>query len=334
MAEHPFFLKGKNALILTHKGADVDAVSASGILYLLLKENNFAEIAIPEHLNKSAEKLAQKMEIPYTMEPDFDSFDSLFIVDLNSYNMLGNLAVKARQFKGKVYLFDHHSKDRDSIKADFFKCKENAASTTEILWMELKKQNIQPNEKLALLTASGLITDSGHFSFANRNSFKVMAEAMELISRTYRELQELFSVERDFSERIARLKAARRAKIYRVGKALAVTSEVGAFESQSASTLVKVGADIAFVAMKENDTVRVSGRARFSFTEQFNLGLARDIFQNLSEFFEGEGGGHSTAAAFTGKSTSPKEVLQKCLDLLLKKAKQKKKRGLNFKEYK
>ena len=115
--ENPFSIEGRKILILTHKGADTDAISASGILYLLLRKENFAEIAIPEHLNKTAEKLAENMEIPYTMKPDFSSFDTLFIVDLNSYQMLGGLAEQAKQFKGEVFLFDHHSKSQDSIKA-------------------------------------------------------------------------------------------------------------------------------------------------------------------------------------------------------------------------
>lgn len=334
MVEHPFSLKGRKILILAHKGADVDAISACGSLYLLLRKKNFVEIAVPEHLNKSAEKLAEKIEIPYTMNPDFQAFDSLFVVDLNSYQMLGNLAEKAKQFSGKIFLFDHHSMSEESIKADFSLCNEEAASTTEILWLEMKKQGIKSSEKIALLTACGLLTDSAHFSFVSGDSFRVMAEAMDLIKMSYHELQELFSVERDFSERIARLKAAHRSRIFRISRFIAVTSEVGAFESHSASALVQIGADIAFVAMQENSSIRVSGRARFSFVDEFGIDLAKDIFQKLSEFFEGEGGGHVTAAAFTGKTDSTEKILEKCMELLLEKIKEKKKRGIEFKEYK
>jgi nanoRNase/pAp phosphatase (c-di-AMP/oligoRNAs hydrolase) len=97
--KNPFSLKGKKILVLTHKGADVDALASSGILYLVLKKKNFVEIGIPEHISRPAEKFAEKMEIPYTHEPDFGSFDTLFIADLNSYNMLGCLAEKAKNFK-------------------------------------------------------------------------------------------------------------------------------------------------------------------------------------------------------------------------------------------
>ena len=198
----------------------------------------------------------------------------------------------------------------------------------------MKKQGIQPDERIATLAASGLITDSAHFSFASKNSFRVMAEAMEIVKLGYHELQGLFSVEMDFSERIARLKAAQRSRIFRIGKHIAVTSDVGAFESQSAGAFIRIGADIAFVAMEEKGVARVSGRARYPFAEAFSLDLAKDIMQRLPEHFEGEGGGHVTAAAFTGKTDSPKKILKKCMDLLLEKVKEKKDRGLEFKEYK
>jgi len=331
---NPFSLKGKKILVLTHKGADVDAISASSILYLLLRKDNLVEIAVPEHLNKTSEKLAEKMEIPFTMKPDFSMFDTLFIADLNSYSMLGNLASEAKKFNGKKFLFDHHTKSEESIPADYCVCTETAASTTEILWNEMKKHSIKPSEKIALFTATGLITDSGGFSFVSKDSFRVMAEALELTKKAFREIKELFSVEVEFSERLARLKAARKSRFYRIGDFIAVTSEIGAFESQSASALVRIAADVAFVAMKSKDSVRVSGRARFKFVEQFDLDLARDIFQPLGEFFEGEGGGHVTAAAFTGKSKSEQAVLDKCMDLMMEKIHKKKKRGLEFKEYK
>ncbi|MFH1235238.1 MAG: DHH family phosphoesterase [Candidatus Diapherotrites archaeon] len=331
--KNPFSLKGKKILVLTHKGADVDALASSGILYLILKKKNLVEIAIPEHISKSAEKFAEKMEIPYTHEPDFDAFDTLFVTDLNSYNMLGCLAEKAKNFNGKTFQFDHHSAAHDSVRVDFRYCNPEAASTTEVLWLEIKKQKIKAGEKIAILAACGLLTDSAHFSFAGRNSFRVMAEAMERIKKPYYELIELFSIERDFSERIARLKAAHRSRIYRIGNSIAATSEVGSFESHAAAALVQIGADIAFVAMQENSSVRVSARARFPFAEEFGLNIAKDVFGKLQESFEGEGGGHATAAAFTAKTDSPKKLLEKCIELALKKMKEKKQRGLEFKEY-
>ncbi|MEM0359976.1 MAG: DHH family phosphoesterase [Candidatus Diapherotrites archaeon] len=330
----PFSLKGKKILVVTHKGADVDAIASSGILLLALRKKNFVQIGVPEHISKPAEKLAERMEIPFTHEPDFSFFDTLFVADLNSNHMLGCLAEKAREFKGKVFQFDHHSTARDPIRADFRFCNPEAASTTEVLWMTLKRYKKPINEKIAILAACGLLTDSAHFSFAGRNSFRVMFEAMQHVRMPYYELLEFFSVERDFSERIARLKAAHRSRIYRIGKSIVVTSEVGSFEAQAASALVQIGADVAFVATQEDSSLRVSARAKTAFAEEFGIDLARDVFQKLQVFFEGEGGGHATAASFTAKTDSSESLLEKCVSLLLEKMKEQKKKGIEFKEYK
>ena len=126
-------LKNKKVLVVSHRGADVDALASAGIVHLLLMDRNYVEIAIPEHLNNSAKRLAETMEIAYTMQPKFSDFDVLVIVDLNSYNMLGPFAEAVEKFKGKIFLFDHHSASEDVIaKEENSLIVEDAASTTEV----------------------------------------------------------------------------------------------------------------------------------------------------------------------------------------------------------
>lgn len=328
-------LKDKKVLIVSHRGADVDALASAGIIRLVLMDNNAVDIAIPEHLNNSAKRLAEMMEIAYAMQPKFSDFDVLVIVDLNSYNMLGPFAEAVKNFKGRIFLFDHHSVSNDIIaKKEDSLIIEDAMSTTEVLWRFLVEHAPEKlNERIALLTACGLIADTAHFSFASRNTFKVMAEALEKTDKTFSEIMELFSVERELSERIAMLKAAQRTRIFKANKSLVILSEIGAFESQSATALLHLGADVAFVGTIEDHSVRVSGRAKFSFVREYDIDLAKDIFHKLSDFFEGEGGGHITAAAFTGRANSAKEVLQKCLKLLVEKMKEKEPE-IRIKEYK
>jgi len=328
-------LNNRRILVLSHRSADIDALASAAIIRLLLMDKNYVEIGIPEHLNRSAKRIAESMEIPYNMQPDFSDFDVLVVVDLNSYGMLGPFADNVRAFKGPIFLFDHHSASLKPIAPDE-NCTivENAASTTEVLWCFLQENAPELLSKdVAVLTACGLISDTAHFSFASENTFRVMAESMEKSGKTYSEVIELFSIKRELSERIAMLKAAQRTRIYRLNENIVTLSEIGAFESQSASALLHLGADVAFVGTIEENSVRISGRARFSFAENYALDLAKDVFQQLPTFFEGEGGGHSTAAAFTGRANSADEVLQKCLDLLVAKMKETVP-ALTIKEYK
>jgi nanoRNase/pAp phosphatase (c-di-AMP/oligoRNAs hydrolase) len=327
-------LSDKKVLVVSHRSADVDALASASIMRLLLMDRNYVEIGIPEHMNKSAKRLAETMEIPYNMQPDFSEFDVLVIVDLGSYGMLGSFAEAVNGFSGPIFLFDHHSASEDVIaKKENSLIVEDAASTTELLWCFIKRNAPKRlDEQIALLTVCGLISDTAHFSFASKDTFRVMAEAMEKTDKTFSEIMELFSVKRELSERIAMLKAAQRTRIFRAGKTIIALSEIGAFESQSASALLHLGADVAFVGTIEDESVRISGRAKFSFVQEYGIDLAKDVFQKLSKFFQGEGGGHVTAAAFTGRASSLEDILKKCLELIVEKMKEKEP-ALSIKEY-
>ena len=327
-------LSDKKILVVSHRSADVDALASASIVRLLLMDKNRVEIGIPEHVNRSARRLAETMEISYNMQPVFSEFDVLVIVDLNSYGMLGSFAESVRRFNKPIFLFDHHSASEDAIaERENSLIVEDAASTTELLWCFIRQNAPEKiDEQIALLTICGLISDTAHFSFASKDTFRVMSEAMERTEKTFSEIMELFSVKRELSERIAMLKAAQRTRIFRAGKTIIALSEIGAFESQSASALLHLGADVAFVGTMEEESVRISGRAKFSFIEEYNMDLAKDVFQKLPRFFQGEGGGHVTAAAFTGRANSLEKILDKCMELLIAKMKEKEPE-LSVKEY-
>ncbi len=326
-------LKGKEVLLLTHRGADVDAVSASGMLYFALRNSN-ACIGVPEHINQSAEKLASELSIPFELNPEPKEFNSVIVLDLNSWKMLGSTAEKLKSFSGEIFLIDHHSPSDDCIASkENTLIEEKAASTTEILFKLFKEQGIPISKEMAILAAAGIITDSAHFSYASRDTFIIMAEALEIAGISYNKIVGLFFVERDLSETIARLKAAKRCRIFRIGSFVIATSDIGAFEAQAASSFLRLGADVAFVGAAEAGEVMVSGRASQRVLE-FGLDLVEDVFEPLSARFCGEGGGHTAAAAFNGKADSLDEVLQECVSLVAEKIRKKSNEKVQLREYK
>ncbi len=316
-------LKGKEVLILTHRGADVDALSSGAMLYLALKEHASVRIGVPEHINQAAEKLAAELSIPFDLNPEPKEFNVVVVADLNSWKMLGSTAEKLKSFDGEILLIDHHTRSWENLaKEENSLIEENAASTTEILFKLFKKQGIPISKEIALLACCGIITDSAHFSYASADTFSVMAEALGLAKTPYSKITGLFSVEREFSEIVAKLKAAQRCRIFRAGEFIVAISDVGAFEAQAAASLLRIGADAAFVGVEEAGEVMVSGRASHKIVE-FGLDLVRDVFDPLSARFSGEGGGHTAAAAFNGKAESIEEVLEECVSLVTEKIRKK-----------
>lgn len=329
-----FSLKNRKILVVTHKGADVDALASAAIVRAALMEKNIVEIAIPEHINNAAKKLAEEMEIAYSMQPNFSEFDTLVIVDLNSYAMLGNFAEQVKIFSGEKFLFDHHSITKEAlVDCKHSMIREDAASTTEVLWEFLIESAPEKIDKtVATLIACGIISDTDRFSFASRNTFRIMADVVPKTGKSFNELVDMLSVYRDISERIAMLKAMKKIRIIRVGKNIVAVSESGSFESQVAEALVVLGADASLVGAMSDGTARISGRASFAFASQYNIDLAKDVFQKLSLFFRGEGGGHATAAAFTGAMENVEDALEKCLELLVAKIREKEPEAI-VKEY-
>ncbi|MEM4598540.1 MAG: DHH family phosphoesterase [Candidatus Diapherotrites archaeon] len=309
-------IKGKNILIITHKGADVDAIASAALLRTALVKNNNVEIAVPEHINKKAKDVSDYLDIPYSMQPDFSTFDVLAFVDLNSYEMLGCFEEEVRRSGCQKFLFDHHTRSRDSIADEENSLIiEDAASTTEVLCEFLMAEKIEINEEQALLIALGIISDTDRFSFASKKTFEILSEMLKISGKEFNEILAMASQQKNISEKIAVLKALQKVEILRIGDIVIAKSNIGSFEAQAAEALISCGADLAFVGGVTEGQARVSGRADFLFAKSYSLDLADDIFQKLPLFFEGRGGGHATAASFTGKAEDLDKIINKCIEL-------------------
>jgi phosphoesterase RecJ-like protein len=325
--------KNKKIILLTHAGADVDSIAAAAALSIFLGKRNTVKVAVPEHISVDARAFAQRTGIQYAISPSLGKADTLILVDFNSWDMLGAMAQPVKNFSGKKYLLDHHARSGDKIApAKNSWIEEKAVASCVLVHEWLKKSNARFSKKIALLLAAGITADSAHFLIADASTFGVMAEMLQKSSRRFSEINALLKVKRDFSEKIAMLKAAKRSRIFRLGNFIAVTAQVGAFEADAATALVKLGADIAFAGNSEDSELKISGRASQGILSRTGIDLARDVFQPLGKFFEGSGGGHSGAAAFNGKGSDIEAALSKCVELAKKKLASSKP-GVQLKEY-
>ena len=306
----------KKVLILTHAGADVDAIASAAAILFSLKGRTKIVIGVPEHLNLNAKALAKKLKIPFEINPSLNGFDCILCVDFNKSKMLGSLQEEFLSFKGEKFLIDHHSHESEKMASQKnIIIKKDAISTTELVYGLLKKSKVKIPKKAYACLASGIITDSCSFHIADHNTFRIMSEVMEKAKMRYSSLVELFSVERDISQKIASLKAAKRVRIFKSGKQLIVFSEVGAFEADAASTLIRIGADVSFCGYEEEGKIRISGRVNNFWLNKTKFDLARDVFNKLEAFFPGEGGGHAGASGFNGTGKTIEKHFMKCVEL-------------------
>ncbi|MBI2530104.1 MAG: DHH family phosphoesterase [Candidatus Diapherotrites archaeon] len=314
------FLSGmlhKRVLVLTHSAADIDAISAAGALYFTFRKNSSISIGIPEHINTNAKQLARSLKIPYAMNPgNFGDYDCIILVDFNSRDMLGSLQGALQAFNKPVLLIDHHNLSSDKIASpELSIIRPECISTTEVIHDLLKLANLQMNAETAKCIASGIYADSAGFSVADHETFRIFADVLEKAKINFSQLLELFSAEEDFSEKIAKLKAAKRASIFKIAGYIAVATEVSCFEASAASSLIRVGADISFAASSDKKEMRISARASNEIVRKFNFDLTRDIFAKMANEFDAKFGGHPGAAALNAKNADSEKALKRCIEL-------------------
>ncbi|MCR4369324.1 MAG: DHH family phosphoesterase [archaeon] len=327
-------LFNKKILLLTHAGADVDAFASAAAISLSLRGAAKTTIGVPEHMNLNAKALAKKLEVSYKINPSFKGYDAIVCLDFNKSKMLGSSQAQFLEFSGEKFLVDHHSHESEVMapqKNSY--CSKEAISTTELVYSLLKKtRGLKIPKKAYQCIAAGIITDSSSFLIADHRTFRIMSQVMEAANVPYSELVSLFSLERNFSEKIAALKAAKRVRIYKCSDAILASSEVGAFEADCASALVRLGANASFCGYAENGKVRISGRANNRWLAKTRFDLARDVFNRLEKYFPGEGGGHPGASGFNGTGTGVDAHLAKCIELTREFISKKEKNAV-FKEY-
>lgn len=297
--------EGKEVLILTHHNADIDAVGASIALYECLEG---ADLAVPDSISKGAEELGR--EYSFLVNPELQNYETVVILDCPSKEQLEPINIE--NFPGKIVLIDHHSKSNLEEIADILWIEEEAKSTSEMLYQLLKEDNI--NRKAATALICGIVADTSHLKLAGSKQFKYISELLSESERSYSEVLSLLSTPTDFSERIARTKAASRTEGYRFGKNIVVFSSVGSFEAASARSLLRTGVDIAIVFSPRKEEMRISGRCRRNLTSKIHL--ADDLFSEVEEVINGSAGGHDAAASANGKNMDKEEIKEEMLKRL------------------
>ncbi|MEM4326718.1 MAG: DHH family phosphoesterase [Candidatus Diapherotrites archaeon] len=308
-------LFGKKVGLIVHSGCDVDSFCSAAAIMLSLKGKAKCSICVPDHLNAQAKVFAEKLNINFLVEPNLCAFDSLVCVDFCSKHMLGSLSSQFDSFKGEKFVIDHHECKVFIVPKKNSCINPNYVSCTELVFkLLLATKEIKVSKKSFACIAAGIITDSAGFSVADKETFSIMSVALINSGYSYYELCSLFYAPKDFSEKIALLKAFKRSKIFCSGDKVIAVSEVSAFEADAASSLVRLGADIAFCGYSSKGKVRISGRANQIFVKSLDFDLV-GIFNKLKTEFGGECGGHKGAAAFNSIGSDPWPFLLKCAEL-------------------
>ena len=284
-------LRDKKKLILVHGNADVDAV---GSAYALASVFPTADICALNGIDRVSKIVTEKLNVPILETFDEKDYDLIVTVDTSSPEQLTGIADLPLE---KTLVIDHH---QDNGKWDNYESyiDDSKVSCTQIILDIIKANGLEISRDVGLALLGGMLTDSGHFQFANTCLLDDFSYVMKTTGLHMDEVMSLTKSEPSMSERISVMKCIERSKFDRVGDMIVATSYGGSFEAAGCRALILSGADVVFVASQREENFRLSARATQEMVRRgFNLG---EIIKDIGSETVTDGGGHDGAAGLSG----------------------------------
>ena len=305
-------------LLLCHHNADPDAVCSAYAFQSLLTKcmpNITVEIGTGQGISRLSKHILKRIPVTVNLQPDVEKADAIVLLDTNTIQQLGRLTERVAKTKAPIIVIDHHAAHPQTEQiAKLCITNEEASSTCEMVYNFYKQLNIKPGLNEAKALFLGITFDTRHFVLANSSTFKTISELSDIGVNPQEELSSM-ALPMDFSERVARMKACRRAKLIKMGNWIIALSHVSAYQASAARALVDLGAHMAAVAGQKNEKIEISMRCNRDFNQVTGIHLGRDIAKPLGEYLQGMGGGHATAAGVNGVGNVEKG-LKRCLRLV------------------
>jgi nanoRNase/pAp phosphatase (c-di-AMP/oligoRNAs hydrolase) len=292
----------RRVLIIGHQNADPDAVCSAFLLSRLLKHmNRRLKVAVvsPDGVSKVSARVLEQIHFAVEEKAEPKEFDAIFTVDTNTLQQLGSLQHPVESSGKTLIMIDHHAIHPETrARADLLISDDKATSACEVVLKLCDIAKLRLTKRDALATFLGLAYETGHFTIATTRSLKLAYRLLELgIDGT--EALKIIRVPMDNSERIARLKSARRMNWESIDGWLVASTIVGSYHASVARSLIGLGAHLAIVGGEKQDKLTLSFRSTAEFFAGTDFHLGRDLATVLGERMNGAGGGHSTAAGAT-----------------------------------
>jgi phosphoesterase RecJ-like protein len=314
-------LDARFVVLLCHHNADPDAICSAYAFAGLLKQTlpkMEVEIGAAQGISRLSKHILHYLPIEVKPQPSVEKASAIVLLDTNTVQQLDTLSEKVKNSKAPIIVIDHHASHPETEQlAKVCITNEESSSTCEIIYNFYKETGLNPSETEAKALFLGIAFDTRHFVLANSTTLKNIAEIIDA-GVNAQETIAILSLPMDFSERVARLKASRRTKLFKIDEWIVALSHVSAYEASAARALIELGAHVAAVAGTKNGKIEISLRSSQEFHKETNIHLGRDIAKPLGEYLHGMGGGHATAAGVNGEGDI--EIgLKMCISLLKEK---------------
>jgi len=284
-------LGDKKKVILVHGNADMDAI---GSAYAVSRSFPESDVFAPGGVDRVAKMVAEKLSLRILEECNISDYELVVVVDTSSPEQFKPASVDVPE--GSIVI-DHHLPTGKWEGMNFL-CDNSKVSCCELIKDILDENGITITKDVAFALLGGMLTDSGHFQFADPKLLRAFAEVLENAGIAMDEAMDLTRSSMTMSERIAVMKTVERSKYDRVGDMIVATAIGSSFEASACRALMSAGADVVFVCSQRNDEFRLSARSSQELVRRgIHLG---NILGTLSKETDTDGGGHGGAAGLSG----------------------------------
>jgi phosphoesterase RecJ-like protein len=311
----------KFVVLLCHHNADPDAICSAYALASLLKQSRpqtDVEIGAAHGISRLSRHLLKHLTVEVKTQPSVEKAHAIVLLDTNTIQQLDDLADSVKNSKAPIIVVDHHVGHPETKQlAKICITDEGSSSTCEIVYDFYRQTGTKPGENEAKALFLGIAFDTRHFVLANSSTLKNIVGLIDA-GVNAQETLSLLSLPMDFSERVARLKASRRTRLFKVGEWIIALSHVSAYQASAARAMIELGAHVAAVAGERGGNLEISLRSSLEFYKKTDVHLGKDVAKQLGEYLHGMGGGHATAAGVNGQGDID-IGLKRCLWLLKEK---------------
>ncbi|GAB4310313.1 MAG: bifunctional oligoribonuclease/PAP phosphatase NrnA [Promethearchaeota archaeon] len=297
---------GTSFLLVTHENADPDAVGSVLAARDLITWRRGAEASLyllPVGFNSAVKRVLTKVPTkfpPPSVMPG--GHDVIVFLDVNA-------PARARPtFEDgpkkvcfeKWVLVDHHEERRDpSLDEVLAWVDPGASSTCEMMATMMLELGTPLQRDCKTWLALGILTDSRNLSLASRKTLATLTKLLEDDDETSMStLINLLKADPPRSERIARLKGAKRAEVFYFGDWIVAITRVSSFGGSVCKSLVTMGADVAVcLSFDKKQGLLVTCRAGEAVIKATGLSLPH-LLEELERKLPGQSGGHQAAAGY------------------------------------
>ncbi|GAB4273398.1 CBS domain-containing protein [Thermincola ferriacetica] len=303
-------------IIVSHNNTDLDGLASMVAAKKLYPE---AELVYGGKLHRNVREFMalhkDTLNVRLARDIPVDQVERLILVDTKSPTRIGEIKEALKNKNIDIHIYDHHPEQEDDIRGNIV-VNELVGATTTLLVEQIQQRKIPINSLEATIFALGIYEDTGCLTFSTTTARDAQAVAYLLAQGAK------LSVVADFIGRplteaqknlLNRLILSAETKVINGVKVLIATAEedeyIGGLSLLTHKLLDIISIDVVFTVVLMDDRVHMVARSRI---ESVDVG---EILENFG------GGGHSTAASATVRSSNVAELTAELNEILHKKIK-------------